>query len=100
LILESFDGAFEMDAAGAFDEHNVAGARILEEPEASGFGVGQKERGDSTGAGGCGQVPGVSLDCNDEVESGFGGGKPAGSVELGAMLALLEHFAGNQNAAA
>ena len=89
-----------MDAAGAFDEHNVTGAHTLEEPAAGCIGVWQKEGGDSTGAGGCGQVPGVSLDGNDEVESGFGGGKPAGSVELGSMLALLEHFAGNKNAAA
>ena len=67
---------------------------------ACGFGVGQKERGDSTGAGGCGQVAGVSLDGDDEVESSLGGGYAAGGVELGTMLALFEHFAGNQNAAA
>ena len=100
MILEGFNGALEMDAAGAFDEHDVAGAQILEEPAAGGFGVGEKERGDSAGAGGRGEVPGVSLDADDEVESGLGGGEAAGGVELGAMLALLEHFAGNQNAAA
>ena len=67
---------------------------------ACGLGVGQKERGDSTGASGCRQVAGVSLDGDDEVDSSLSGGYAAGGVEFGAMLALFEHFAGNQNAAA
>jgi hypothetical protein len=51
---ERGDGPLQMDAARAFDQNYVAGLKILEQPEAGGFGVGQKQRGDASGASGGG----------------------------------------------
>src|ERR1035441_6134531 len=99
LIFDYLDGAFEVDAARALHEHDVAGGQILEEPAACGFGVGQEKRGDAARAGGGGQVLGVALDADNEVEPGLGGGEATGGVEIGAMLALFQHLAGHQDAA-
>ena len=63
--MQHFDCALEVDAAGAFDEGDVSGAEGLEEPAAGGFGIGQEEGGDSTLAGGGGEVDGVALDAGD-----------------------------------
>src|ERR1035438_1607905 len=43
---------------------------------AGGFRVGQEKRGDAARAGGGGQMLGVALDADDEVEPGLGGGEP------------------------
>ena len=42
---------------------------------------------------------GVAPHADDEIESGLGGGFAAGGVQRGAVLAELEHFAGDENAA-
>ena len=47
---QRIDGPFEVNAARAFHQNNVAGLEILPEPAAGGLGVGQKQRGDSASA--------------------------------------------------
>jgi hypothetical protein len=87
LISQRFNGAFQMNAAGAFDENDVAGAKVFNEPLACGFGIIEKDRGHSAGRCGCGQVFGVALHSDDEIEAGLGGGATAGNVERGTLLA-------------
>ncbi len=76
------------------------GRRFCDEPLAGGFGIGEKNCGDSAGAGGGGQVLGVALHGDDEIEASLGGGAAAGGVQRGTVLAHLQHFAGDQDAAA
>src|ERR1700739_163820 len=42
LILENFDGAFQLDSPGAFHQHNVAGLNVLRAPLACGKSVWQE----------------------------------------------------------
>ena len=73
---------------------------IHQEPAASGFGVRQEERGNSTFAGGSGKVLGIAADSGDQIESGFGGCFAAGGMQRGAVFAHFKHLAGNENPAA
>ena len=100
MTIEVFDGPLQVNAARAFDEDNVAGTKIFDEPLAGGFGIAKKDGGHSAGACGGGQVLGVALHGNDEIEAGLGGGASAGDVQRGPVLAQLEHLAGHQDAAA
>jgi len=86
-MAQSFDGPLEVNAAGAFDENDVAGAKIFDEPLACTLGVIEKDRRNSAGACGGGKVLRVALHCNDEIEAGLGGGAPTGDVKRGALLA-------------
>ncbi len=83
-----------------FTRTTSPGRRFCDEPMAGGFGVGEKHGGDSAGASGRGQMLGIALHGDDQIEAGLGGGAAAGGVQRGAVLAQLQHFAGNQNAAA
>ena len=100
LFDQRFDGALEVNTAGAFDEDNVAGAKIFNEPLAGGVGVAEKDGRHSAGACGGGQVFGVALHRDDEIEAGLGGGAATSDVQRGPVLAQLEHLAGDQDAAA
>ena len=54
-----------MHAARALHQHHVARLKILLEPAAGGFGVGQKERGNPSRASGRGQMFGIALDAGN-----------------------------------
>jgi len=96
---QDLNGPLEMDAARALDEGDVAGLEGLQKPATCGFGVGEKERGDSALAGCCRQMNGVALDGGDEIETGFGGSPATGGVQFRAMLTEFEHLAGDEDAA-
>jgi len=87
MAVQDFDGPFQMDAARAFDENDVAGAKVFDEPLACGLGVVEKDRRDSAGACSRGKVLGVALHCDDEIEAGLGRDAPTGNVEGGTLLA-------------
>jgi len=88
-----------MNAARAFDQDLVAGAEILREPASGGFGIGQKQRRDSAGAGCGGQMFGVAADAGDQIEACFSGSASAGGVQRGSVFAEFEHLPGHQDAA-
>ena len=87
MAVQGFDGTLEMNAAGAFDEHDVTGPQILYQPLAGGIGVVEKGRGHS--AGGCCicQVLRIALHRDDEIEAGLRGGSSASDVERGTLFA-------------
>jgi hypothetical protein len=97
---DGVDGALEMNAAGAFDEDDIAGADILREPLARSIGVAKKDCWNSAGASGRGQMFCVALNGDNEIEAGLGSGASACDVKSGAVLAHFEHLAGDKNAAA
>ncbi len=60
---------------------------------------GKKDGSDSAPAGRGGEMLRVAAHADDEIESRFGGGFAAGSVQRGRVFAEFEHFAGDQDAA-
>ena len=56
--------------------------------------------GHAASAGRRGQMFGIALHADNQIEAGLGRGSPAGSVQRGPVLAQLQHFAGDQDAAA
>jgi hypothetical protein len=89
-----------VNAARTLDEYNVAGLEILEQPAAGCGGVGEKEGCDPAGAGRRGEMFGVAMHADNQVEAGFGSGASAGGVERGPKFPELKHFAGNKDTAA
>lgn len=99
-LLECFNGALEMDASGAFDEDDIPGFHIADKPLAGGFGVGKKDGSDAAEAG-CGrEMLCVSAHADDEVDAGIRGRFAGCCVKHGCVLAKLEHFSCNEDAAA
>ena len=100
VILQDFDGAFELHSARALDQDHIAGLQILRRAtRPARFGIGQEERGDSAPAGRGGQVLCIAAHADHEIDAGFGCGLAAGRVQLRRLLAQFEHFAGDQDAA-
>ncbi len=89
-----------MNATRAFYEDDVARPQIFYQPLAGGIGVAKEDRGHSAGTGGSGQVLGIALNCDHEIEAGLGGGATAGDVQSSSVLAQLQHLAGYENTAA
>ena len=100
MRFEGFDGALQVHAARAFHQHHIARAQILREPLTGGFGIAEKYRRHSAGAGGRGQMFRIALHGDDQIETSLGGSASTGDVQRGAVLAHLQHFAGHQDAAA
>ena len=100
LFLDGFDARSRWTPREPLTRTTSPGRRFCCEPAAGGFGVGKKERRDSAGAGGGGQMLGVALNAGDQIEAGLGGGASAGGVQRGAVLAQLQHLAGDEDAAA
>ena len=100
LIASDFDGAFEVDAARALHENDIAGAKVFDEPLAGGFGVVEEDGRDSSGASRSGKMFGIALNGDDEIEAGLRGGAAAGGVQRRAMLTHFKHLAGDKDAPA
>src|SRR5581483_4792323 len=97
LFLQGFDGALEVHAARAFEEHDVAFAKVLLEPDAGLAGTFDELRGDAAGASTFDDLGGEAAHANDGIEAAhlFA----CGAVQRGAFRAELEHLAGDDEAA-
>ncbi len=99
MALQHFDGAFELDSAGAFDEDDVAGLKVFRKPFAGGLRVGQKDGSNSAKAGGSGKMLCIARTPDNQIDAGFRSCFAAGGMKHGGVFTELEHLASDKDPA-